>query len=101
VATRQRATAADAGVRAHLDGIVADETRHAELAWAIDRWLRPRLTPAQRAHLHAVRLEALARLAVDLDAAVDDELQRVAGVPPPTVARALHRALASEIARRA
>ena len=101
VAMWQRTVVADVDVRGHFDSVVPDEARHAELAWAMNLWLRDRLSAAERAHLHAVRSEALARVAVAVNVAPDAELLRVAGVPAPAVARALHRALAGEIARRA
>ncbi len=97
----QAATADDPDVRTHLRRVAADETRHAELAWEIDAWLRTRLAPRERAHLEAVRADELARIAVAIEAPPDAELASTAGLPPPTVARALHRAFAQEVARRA
>jgi hypothetical protein len=101
LANFQAATAADPEVRAHLISIAGDETRHAELAWEIDAWLRARLPPRERAHLAAVRADELARIAAELDAPPDAELQRAAGLPAPAAARALQRAFAVEVARRA
>jgi hypothetical protein len=101
LASFQAATAADPDVRAHLTSIAGDETRHAELAWEIDAWLRTRLPPRERAHLAAVRADELARLAATLEAPADAELQRAAGLPAPAAARALYRAFAFEVARRA
>jgi hypothetical protein len=55
-----------------------DEVRHAELAWAIDRWLRPRLSPEQRRRVREARIFALAELAgevrVELPAAERERL---------------------------
>jgi hypothetical protein len=101
IATFQATTAADPEVRAHLTSIAGDETRHAELAWEIDAWLRTQLTRRQRAHLADVRADELARLAGTLDAPADAELRRATGLPAPAAARALHRAFAVEVARRA
>ncbi|HEY2746284.1 MAG TPA: hypothetical protein VGL86_16730 [Polyangia bacterium] len=101
IATWQLAVAADAQIRAHLQSIIGDETRHAELAWAVEAWLGERLTSAERAHLASVRLDELGRLALALEPAADGELRHDAGIPSPPVARALHRAFAAEVARRA
>ena len=92
--TWQARAAADPGVRELLAGLAEDETRHAELAWAVDAWLRTRLPASERARLRQVRRDELAQLAVQVDAAVDAELRDRAGLPPPPVARALHRAFA-------
>jgi hypothetical protein len=97
----QAATAADPDVRAHLASIAADEARHAELAWEIDAWLRTRLDARERAHLEAVRADELAQIATAIEARVDPALAEAAGLPPREVARALHRAFAGEVARRA
>jgi hypothetical protein len=101
LATFQAASAADEEVRAHLRAVAADETRHAELAWEIDAWLRTRLPARERAHLAAVRADELARIAAVLDAPLDPELQHAVGLPGPAAARALQRAFAVEVARRA
>ena len=55
----QSHTAADPKVRAAFRVIARDEARHAALAWAIDRWVTPRLSA-----------EALARVAVARQAAI-------------------------------
>ena len=65
LAAEQARLAPDRTLAESLAGIAADERRHANLAWAIDAWAEPRLSPAER---HAV---ARAR------AAVIDELRRV------------------------
>ena len=49
VAAWQARTSADPAVRAALATIAREETRHAELAWALQRWLAPRLTRGERA----------------------------------------------------
>lgn len=100
VATWQARQAADGDVRAVMERVAADETRHAELAWEIDAWLRPRLTPAERERVDEARRAGLAELAASLDANPDETLARAAGLPPPVVARALFRAFTNEVARR-
>ncbi|HZS37457.1 MAG TPA: hypothetical protein VFF06_11560 [Polyangia bacterium] len=100
VATWQARAAEDGEVRAVMTTLAADETRHAELSWEIDAWLRSRLAPAERARVEEARRAELAALASTLDACADETLARATGLPPPHVARALHRTFAVEIARR-
>lgn len=54
--------APDAALRADLAAIAADEVRHAELAWAIDRWVCAQLTPAARARVEQARMRAATAL---------------------------------------
>jgi hypothetical protein len=100
VATWQARTAEDRAVRRLMTGIAVDETRHAELAWEIDGWLRTRLGRQERAEVERARDEELAQLAAALDRAPDAELARAVGLPPPEAARLLHRAFAREVRRR-
>jgi len=66
IALRQASRASDAGVRTAMSRIAPDEVRHAELAWAIDRWLSPRLNAEQRREVRRARRAALAELASEL-----------------------------------
>ena len=66
VALRQAARASDLDVRAAMSRIAPDEVRHAELAWAIDRWLNQRLSVAQRRQVQRARRAAFAELAREL-----------------------------------
>jgi hypothetical protein len=66
IALRQAARASDLGVRAAMSRIAPDEVRHAELAWAIDRWLGRRLNAEQRRQVRNARLAAFAELAREL-----------------------------------
>ena len=66
LALRQAARASDLGVRAAMSRIAPDEVRHAELAWAIDRWLSRRLNAEQRLQVRSARLAAFAELAREL-----------------------------------
>jgi hypothetical protein len=66
MALRQAARATDLGVRAAMSRIAPDEVRHAELAWAIDRWLSRRLNAEQRRQVRSARLAAFAELAREL-----------------------------------
>ncbi len=97
VASRQAATAGDEGVRTALAGIAEDETRHAELSWAIDGWARAQLSPAERLRLDAAQREALAELRAELARPVDPALVRGAGLPEAPQALAMLDALEAQL----
>jgi hypothetical protein len=86
LATHQAAHAADPLLRRAFAVIAVDETRHAALAFAVDAWLAPRLTVAERATVAAARRAALA----DLSAApLSPALAHAAGWPTGHAARHL------------
>lgn len=58
----QAEVATDAEIRRAAEEISGDETRHAELAWAIDAWLQSVLAAPERALLARARAEAIERL---------------------------------------
>jgi hypothetical protein len=60
----------DPGVRRAMRSIAEDECRHAELAWAVARWMLPRLTPAERETVERAMQEAVAGLAREGDAGI-------------------------------
>jgi hypothetical protein len=62
VALWQARTARDPFARAIFDVIARDEARHAGLAWAIDRWIRPRLDARAIARVDAARVRATEEL---------------------------------------
>jgi len=66
IALRQAARATEPRVRATMSRIAPDEVRHAELAWAVDRWLTPRLTPSERERVRRARAAALSELQRDV-----------------------------------
>jgi hypothetical protein len=68
--------------------IALDETRHAELAWAIDAWARSVLDATARARLDAMRAEAARTLEATVDALADGALAAV-GLPSAVDARRL------------
>jgi hypothetical protein len=53
----------DASVRRAMESIGADECRHAELSWAVARWVMPRLTAAERAEVEHAASRAIDELA--------------------------------------
>lgn len=60
----------DPVVRKAMRSIADDECRHAELAWAVAAWLRPRLTREERDAIERATREAVAALAGDGDARI-------------------------------
>lgn len=86
VAAWQGRHAADAELRAAMRRIAADEAEHAELAWAIDDWLRARLDAPAIARVDAARRAAADALiaATDVTPAPD-----AVGSPTGPVARRL------------
>lgn len=62
MALRQSHTALDPVARATFEVIARDEPRHAALAWAIDRWLQPRLDAATSRRVADARAAAVDEL---------------------------------------
>jgi hypothetical protein len=98
VATWQARAAADPQVRAAMRRIAPDETKHATLSRAIDRWALRRLDPAARARVEAARAGALAELASWLDAPLPTGLARDAGLPDGAAAAALFSGMSATVA---
>ncbi|HEY0136295.1 MAG TPA: ferritin-like domain-containing protein [Nannocystis sp.] len=91
VAAFQARNAAEPDVRAAQARIAEDERTHAELAWRIDAWVRPRLSPSARARVDAARSAAVRILL-----AAVEQLgigQADVGLPNSSQARALVRGL--------
>jgi hypothetical protein len=89
VAHHQALHARDEQVRGAMARIAEDETRHAELSWAIDRWAHARLSEAERAALREARRAAVAALRAEVAAPLNADLVTEAGMPPPEVAASL------------
>jgi hypothetical protein len=85
----QAASAADPSVRAVMGEIAADELEHAQLAWDVDEWIRPRLTPADDRRVTQARDRAVRALARGSCAPVESRLVREAGLPAAPDAAAL------------
>jgi hypothetical protein len=81
LACRQARAATDPAIRAAMTGIARDETRHAALAWAVDRWSQALLAPAARRRVREARHEALDRLVDARVAALPRDRQELAGLP--------------------
>lgn len=97
VAHHQALHARDAEVRGAMVRIAEDETRHAELSWAIDRWARERLSADELEALREARREAVATLREEVAAPLEDSLVTEAGMPSPEVAASLVDSLAREL----
>jgi hypothetical protein len=88
LAVYQSRAAADPNVRAAMAQIAPDETRHAELAWAIDGWLRARLDRRARRRVTAARRAAVAQLVAEA-AELPPSLAHPIGLPNLETMRAL------------
>jgi hypothetical protein len=97
VAHHQALHACDTEVRGAMARIAEDETRHAELSWAIDRWAREQLPADEREALRQAQREAVATLRAELAAPLDSALVTEAGMPSPEVAASLVDTLAREL----
>jgi hypothetical protein len=80
-------------VRGVMAAIAADETEHAELAWAIDEWLCTRLTAEERAEVVAARIAACEVLRERVTDGVDHPALQELGVPRRATAVALYDGL--------
>jgi len=89
VALRQASRAGELSVRATMRRIARDEIRHAELAWAIDRWIAPRLTARQRGRVREARVAAVAELARELRFALPRPERERLGLPGSAEASAM------------
>jgi len=96
-ATWQAEAAEGPAVRAALQAIARDETRHAELAWDLANWAEPQLDGRARANVARARAEALHELWHEAQHEPPDPLVRTAGVPRSRVARALLQGLAAAL----
>jgi hypothetical protein len=89
----------DPEVRRLLAQIAVDETRHAELSWAMHAWFLEQLTDAERTTLDEARASAVAQLRSELQEPVPLEVNFFAGVPNAQHALALLEALDFELWR--
>ena len=91
VATFQGQASSDPVVRAAMTRIAEDETRHAELSIAIDRWVLTKLDPADRSRVEVARRAAIEELAASVATEPAPELIDQAGLPAAEQAAALLR----------
>jgi hypothetical protein len=93
----QAAHAADGAIRSTMRRIARDETRHAELSLAIERWATPSLAPEAQRAVAAARAEAISTLSRELERDPERDLAVIAGAPSRHVARALAAELARQL----
>lgn len=98
VAKVQAERAADPEVRAALAEIAEDETRHAELSWEIDRWVRSRLSDEEEIRLDAAQREAANALQRDVAYDWPDDVRTTAGMPDAATSAELARAFSEALA---
>ena len=97
IALRQAERAAEPSIRATMSRIAPDEVRHAELAWAVDRWLTPRLTATERAQVRAARVTALSELQRAAQVVADPDVCLRLGLPGAEESRAMLAAFAGAL----
>ena len=85
----QSRTARDRAVRRAFVNIATDELRHAELAFAVARWLHPRLDDLGRCRVREARRAAAAELARDIERPTPPRLVAAVGLPASDAARGL------------
>lgn len=96
-AHHQALHAEDDEVREAMVRIAEDETRHADLSWAIDRWAVERLPSAEQEAVRAARQRAVEALRAEVSAPTDAALLRALGLPEPEVAVAMVDLLSQEL----
>jgi len=98
IAVWQGQTAEDLGVRRAMRRIGADEARHAQLAWNVQRWIDAKLPAAARQIAVRARRRAFAGLRNELHQAQPAPFARALGLPSKTQAIDLLNRLAQELA---
>jgi hypothetical protein len=85
----QSRTARDRSVRRAFANIARDELRHAELAFAVARWLHARLDAAARRRVREAQRAAAGELERDVERPLPPRLVAVVGLPSSDAARGL------------
>ena len=85
----QAHSAADRPVRRAFGNIARDELRHAELAFAVARWLQSRLSLPARRRVREARRAAAAELALQVERPAPPRLAATLGLPGRDAARGL------------
>jgi hypothetical protein len=89
VAMIQAERAGDVQVRRAMKRIARDETRHAELSWAVARWIEPQLDADTRHRVREAQAKAVAALVGEAGHEPDARLTERLGVPDASQARAV------------
>jgi hypothetical protein len=93
----QSLRAQDPEVRTTLSGIAEDETRHAELSWAIHAWVQTQLSEDEREALRRAQQDAIATLRREAHSAQPTAVQQLAGSPDAVTALAMVAALEAQL----
>jgi hypothetical protein len=93
----QSLRAQDPEVRTTLSGIAEDETRHAELSWAIHAWVQTQLSEDEREALRRAQQDAIATLRREAHSAQPTAVQQHAGSPDAVTALAMVDALEAQL----
>ena len=97
VAWWQAAAAADPAVKSAARSIAPDESRHANLAWQINAWARPRLNRRSLGRVQAARVQAVDRLAAEWGQSLPAEVRNPLGLPDGPTALSLLAALDQQL----
>lgn len=89
VAMIQARRVADARLRRAMKGIARDEVRHAELSWAVARWIDRQLDAGGRRRVQEARTQAVEVLAREVAQEPDATLTVRLGIPSASQARAV------------
>jgi hypothetical protein len=92
VASWQARTAGDRPFADAMSRIAADETRHAELSWAVDGFLRSKLSTAATERVRRAQKAVVERLASEVEEAPSEQLVELLGLPEPSRALAMFHA---------
>ncbi len=96
VAHHQAQRAADESVRAVMEVVAEDESRHAAFSWALHGWLMERLEEPSRRRVRQALRRAVERFEASAARPIHPRLQREAGMPGPAAARRILSALRRE-----
>lgn len=97
VAQAQAHRARRAFVRRAMREIAADELRHAHFSWALDRWVRGRLSASEGRRLDEAQRAAAAHLRRETEDAWSREVVAEAGVPDAETGLRLLRPVAARL----
>ncbi|MEN0065798.1 MAG: ferritin-like domain-containing protein [Myxococcota bacterium] len=89
----QSLRADDPAIRRVVRSVAQDEVRHAEFSFALDAWLRTRLTSAECARVDRTVRRSRRRLATEARLPVPEPMRRVLGLPDANEAATLWAAL--------
>lgn len=97
VAWHQATHAQDAALRVTMSRIAQEETGHARLSFAVDRWLQSRLTDADWQRTRRAKQQAIEQLGQALDPSPAEALKHRVGLPSRDQAQAWLQAAQHEL----